>query len=139
MPCRQFRGTPCGGCCHFVRSNSVTLDGDVLVINIPEATYSNLEKVCICIAQAIPEGVTAANTVAVTIGTATTQYPLHNHCFNFVHGDQIRSRKVYHTYVVTDVPGFVVEDRLCRTGFNFPTIPVPVVPTNPAVAKASAK
>lgn len=125
MPCKQFRGTPCGGCCHFVKSNSVTLVGDVLVINIPEATYSNREKVCICIAQAIPTGVTSANTVAVTIGTDTTQYPLHNRCFNFVHGDQIRARKVYHTYVVTDVPGFVVEDRLCCTGFNFLVIPAP--------------
>lgn len=128
MPCRQFRGAPCGGCCHFVKSNSVTLVGDVLVINIPENTYSNHEKVCICIAQAIPEGVTSANTVAVTIGAAATQYPLLTKCINFVHAGQIRCRKVYHTYVTTDVAAFVVEDKLCCTAFNFPVIPAPVAP-----------
>lgn len=127
MPCKQFRGTPCGGCCHFVKSNSVVLMGDVLVINIPQKTYSNREKACICIAQAIPAGVTSANTVAVTIGAEATQYPLYNRCFNKVYGDQIKARKVYHTYAVTDVPGFVVEDKLCCTAFNFPAIPEIIV------------
>lgn len=39
--------------------------------------------------------------------------------------DQIRSRKVYHTNVATDTASFVVSAcELCKTGFNFPTIPV---------------
>lgn len=55
----------------------------------------------------------------------TTQYPLMTKCGNNVHADQIRSRKVYHTNVATDTASFVVSAcELCKTGFNFPTIPV---------------
>lgn len=125
MACQYYNngGYGCGGCTHFVKTNSVTLNGTVLELNIPQNTYSNKEKVCICIAQAIPT-VTSADTVAVTIGTSTTQYPLRTKCGNNVHADQIRSRKVYHTFVATDIAQFVVSDcELCRTGFNFPTIP----------------
>lgn len=57
MACSLYNncGYGCGGCTHFVKTNSVTLVDNVLVLNIPQATYSNKEKVCICIAQAIPE------------------------------------------------------------------------------------
>lgn len=139
MPCRQFKGTPCGGCCHFIKSNSITLVGNVLVINIPQQTFSNRQKACICIAQAIPAGVTSANTVAVTIGTSATQYPLFTRCFNLVHADQIKCRKVYHTYAVTDIPGFVVEDKLCCTAFNFPVIPATVTEPPAEVVAVSEK
>lgn len=88
-----------------------------------QKTYSNKEKVCICVAQALPN-VTSAQTVAITIGTGTTQYPLRTKCGNDVHADQIRSRRVYHTNVATDTASFVVlACELCKTGFNFPTIP----------------
>ena len=57
MACSLYNnnGFGCGGCEHFVRTNSVTLVGSVLVLNIPQETYSNKEKVCICIAQALPD------------------------------------------------------------------------------------
>lgn len=125
MSCRLYNnnGYGCGGCTHFVRSNSITLNGTVMEINIPQNTYSNKEKVCICLAQAIPE-VMSTGTVAITIGSSTTQYPLRTKCGNNAHADQLRSRKVYHTYVATDIPQFTVaECELCGTGFNFPTIP----------------
>lgn len=131
MACNLYNnnGFGCGGCVHFVRTNSVTLVGNVLVLNIPQKTYSNKEKVCICIAQAIPE-IVSADTVAITIGAEATQYPLRTKCGNDVHADQIRSRKVYHTNVATDTESFIVSAcELCKTGFNFPVIPVPVVPT----------
>lgn len=126
MACNLYsnNGFGCGGCTHFVKTLSVTLVDGVLVLNIPEATYSNKEKVCICIAQSIPEGVTSANTVAITIGSGTAQYVLRTRCGNNVHADQIRSRKVYHTNTATDVGAFMVsENELCKTGFNFPVIP----------------
>ena len=125
MPCSLYNnnGFGCGGCEHFVRTNSVTLVGNVLVLNIPQKSYSNKEKVCICVAQAIPT-VTSVNTVAITIGTSTTQYPLRTRCGNNVYADQIRSRKVYRTNVATDTASFIVPRcELCRTGFNFPIIP----------------
>lgn len=116
-------GYGCGGCEHFVKTQSVTLNGTVLELNIPQGTFSNGQKVCICVAQAIP-AVTSADTVAITIGTAATQYPLVTKCGNDVHADQIRSRRVYHTYVATDNADFIVSQcELCRTGFNFSVIP----------------
>ena len=46
---------------------------------------------------------------------------------NNVHADQIRSRRVYHTNVATDVGVFTVQEcELCNTGFNFPVLPATV-------------
>lgn len=84
MSCRLYNnGYGCGGCIHFVKTNSVTLLGNVLTLNIPQASYSNKEKVCICIAQTIPS-VTSADTVVITIGAGATQYPLRTRCGNNV-------------------------------------------------------
>lgn len=124
MSCKLYNnnGYGCGGCVHFVRTNSITLSSGVLILNIPQKTLSNNEKVCICLAQAIPT-VTSADTVAVTIGTGTTQYVLRTKCGNNVHADQLRSRRVLHTNVATDVGAFMVSAcELEKTGFNFPTI-----------------
>ena len=40
MPCNLYNnnGFGCGGCKHFVRTTSVTLNGTVLELNIPQAT-----------------------------------------------------------------------------------------------------
>lgn len=125
MACSLYNngGYKCGACTHFVKTNSVTLTDGVLILNIPQNTYSNHEKVCICIAQSIPD-VTFADTVAITLGTATPQYIMRTKCGNNVHADQLRSRKVYHTFVATDTNAFVVDKcELCKTGFNFPNIP----------------
>lgn len=130
MSCNLYNnnGFGCGGCSHFVRTNSVTLTAGVLILNIPDSVLplDNKEKVCICVAQTLPSTVTSTNTVAITIGASATQYPLRTTCGNNVHADQIRSRKVYHTNVASDVPAFTIKScELCRTGFNFPVIPVP--------------
>lgn len=85
MSCRLYNnnGYGCGGCIHFVKTNSVTVQDGVLVLNIPQESYRNKEKVCICIAQVIPT-VTSAETVAITIGTGVTQYLLRTRCGNNV-------------------------------------------------------
>lgn len=125
MACSLYNngGYKCGACTHFVKTNSVTLTDGVLILNIPQNTYSNHEKVCICIAQSIPD-VTSVDTVSITLGTDTAQYIMRTKCGNNVHADQLRSRKVYHTFVATDTNAFVVDKcELCKTGFNFPNIP----------------
>lgn len=123
-------GFGCGGCRHFVKTASITVDGTVLVLNIPQATYVNKEKACICLAQSIPDTATSAMTVAVTIGTSTTQHPLLTKCGNNVHADQLRSRTVLNTHTATDVGTFIMNDncKLCKTSFNFPTIPAETTP-----------
>lgn len=125
MPCNLYdnNGFGCGGCTHFVKTNDITLNNSVLELNIPEETYNNKEKVCICVAQTIPD-VKNTDKVTVTIGKNATQYPLVTRRGNFVHADQIRSRKVYHTNVATDTAVFLVSPcELCKTSFNFPVLP----------------
>lgn len=129
MACSLYNnnGFGCGGCTHFVRTNSVTLAGGVLTLDIPvpQEVLTNNKKICICVAQAIPEGVTSADTVAITINGGATAYVLRTKCGNNVHADQIKSRKVYHTFIATDTGTFVVSScDLYTTGFNFPTITV---------------
>lgn len=133
MACSLYnnKGCGCGGCTHFVRTTDVTIDGVSLVLNIPDAVYSNKEKVCICVSQNLPDGTLATDNVVVTVGADATQYPLITKCGNAVHADQIRSRKVYHTNVSTDIASFVVSEReLCGTAYNFPTIPTPTTPVS---------
>ena len=127
MACRFFNnnGYGCAGCRNFIRTNSVMVVGTVLVLNIPQQTFFNKQRACICAAQAIPATVTPNMTVAITIGASATQYALLTKCGNNVHADQIRSRKVYNTHAVTDRGVFAMNDdcTLCCTSFNFPVIP----------------
>lgn len=125
MPCSLYNnnGYGCGGCTHFVKTNSVTLSGNVLLLNIPQESLVNKQKICICVAQGLPTGVSSADTVAITLGTDTTQYVLRTKCGNNVHADQLRSRRVYHTNVATDSKTFVVPAcELNTTAYNFPTV-----------------
>lgn len=43
MSCSLYNnnGYGCSGCIHFVKTNSVTLQGNVLTLNISQASYSN--------------------------------------------------------------------------------------------------
>jgi hypothetical protein len=63
-------------CDNLVISESVTFAGGVLVVNLPQATYTNKCKYCIVIAQAIPTTTTIEAPVVINIGDDTTQYPL---------------------------------------------------------------
>lgn len=132
MACNKYNnnGFGCGGCIHFVKTTDVTITGDTLILNIPESTYTNKEKVCICITQQVPTDILSTDIVVVTIGNNATQYPIITKCGNHVYADQLRARKVYHTSVATDLGAFVVSPcELCPTSFNFPVIPTvtPVV------------
>lgn len=43
MSCSLYNnnGYGCGGCVHFVKTNSVTLTDGVLILNIPQETFVN--------------------------------------------------------------------------------------------------
>ena len=66
----------CRICKRLVASVSVTVVGTVLVVNIPDRSYNNCQKLCLLIAQEIPTTATRGMPVVITIGTDTTQYPL---------------------------------------------------------------
>lgn len=119
----QLINFKCGGCPHFVKSTAVTLTGTQLIITIPQNIFSNGEKVCIGIAQSIPDNITSSDTVVIQIGDATTYQSLITRCGNAVRADQIRCGKTYHTFVATDTQLFVVSQcELCKTGYNYPTL-----------------
>lgn len=127
MPCKLYNnnGFGCGGCEHFVRTNSITLTGGNLIIDIssPFEVLTNGEKICICIAQAIPTGATSEGSVFITLNGGTTRYDLIDKCGNSVRADQIRSRKLYHTHISTDNTVFVVSRcELNKTAYNFPIV-----------------
>lgn len=126
MSCSLYNngGFGCGGCIHFYRSLSITLTGDVLTITLPSETVRNREKFCICLAQNIPEGVTANTTVNIAVTGITDPFELLNRCGNRVYGDQLRTRKVLHAIALTDVPVFKLLDNsgICRTEHSFPTL-----------------
>lgn len=128
MACQFYNnnGFSCAGCCHFVKSTAVTLSGSVLTIQIPQATYSNHQKLCLCITQNLPAGITPNTTVSIQIGTAATLYPVYTKLGNKLYADSIRTRKIYPLSAATDVPSFVLTDlcKLCRTQHSFGNIPV---------------
>lgn len=73
--------TNCQLCHNLVISESVslvTVDGvDNLVIDIPAGSYANGRKICLVIAQTIPDTTTITTPVSISIGgDTTTVYPI---------------------------------------------------------------
>ena len=101
MSCKNV----CRLCDRLIISSSVTFTGGNLIINIPAGSYSNCEKYCIVIAQAIPSTVTINAPVYITIGTGATLYPLTNKCCAQITACGIRTRTKYSTAVVTNATG----------------------------------
>lgn len=67
MACKFYNdnGLSCGGCVNFIKSTSVALSGTVLTITIPEMVFNNHDKICLCIIQNLPSGITADTTVSI--------------------------------------------------------------------------
>lgn len=97
MACKQT----CRLCDHVRISQSVTFTGGNLVINLPAGSYDRGEKICIIVAQSIPDTTTINAPVFVTIGTGTELYPLTNRCCSQVTACAIRTRTRYSTVVTT--------------------------------------
>ena len=68
MPCKNI----CNLCPNLVISQSVNFTDGNLVIVVPSGTYENGRKICIVIAQSIPEATTITASVMIQIGTGTT-------------------------------------------------------------------
>lgn len=129
----------CNRCSNFITTTSVTVSGTNLVLQIPSNNYSNDGEVCICVAQALPSGVSSSLSVVVQIGTATTLYPLRTKCGHNVYGDQIRTRTLYCTRVAADTATFVFNGRCrlpCTTAVIPGSLPITQV-TNTTVTTAS--
>ena len=117
-------------CNRLVGSVSVTVVGTSLVINIPDASYDNCEKLCVAILQAVPTGtVTRGMPVVITIGTGTTQYPIVNCNGLPVTQEYIGQGNVYSLIVLTTTTSAVFKLRgsVCKVCTNLPAIPTETV------------
>ena len=103
MPCKNI----CNLCPNLVISQSVNFTDGNLVIVVPSGTYENGRKICIVIAQSIPESTTITAPVMIQVGTGTTLYPLQNRCCAQVTACGIRTRTKYATRVATSATGGV--------------------------------
>lgn len=98
MQCKNV----CKLCSNLIISQAVTFTaGTGLVINIPAGSYSDCEKVCLVIAQAIPDATTINSLVYITIGDGAVLYPLNQCDGTPVTANQLRTRTKYSTRVNT--------------------------------------
>ena len=98
MSCKNV----CKLCKNLVLSQSVVFTpGTGLIINIPEGSYSDCEKVCIVIAQSIPAATTISAPVFVQIGAGSVLYPLDKCDCTQATACSIRTRTKYSTRVET--------------------------------------
>lgn len=107
----------CRLCDRLIISDSVTVVGTDLVVDIPAGSYGNCEKYCIVIAQAIPDAATIKMPVSVSIGgVTTTLYPLTDRCGVQLLASEIRTRTKYSTIVNTTTDGgsFRIIGKICN-------------------------
>lgn len=120
---------PCRLCDRLIISNSVTVVGDDLVVDIPAGAYLNCEKYCIVIAQAIPDTATINQPVSISIGgVTTTLYPLQDKCGVQLTASEIRTRTKYSAVVRTTSTGgiFRLLSKICnRATDNLAALPAP--------------
>ena len=132
----------CSLCKNLVISTSVTvvaIDGvDTLVIDIPAGgCYCNGNKVCLVIAQTIPDTATINMPVAISIGGDTTVvYPiLRCDCVQAT-ACQFRTRKKYPFRIKTNATSAVFRSLgglSCCPTYQLDAIPAPVVAPAPAL------
>lgn len=124
MPCPYYVGNGCGcsSCCRFVKTTAVAVVGSNLQLTIPATTLKNHQRLCVCIAQAIPGTVTPNMGVVVLNGA--TSMTVVTRCSNLVYADQVKSRVVLHLTAATDTSRLVLTDVrcLCPTAHVFPVI-----------------
>lgn len=116
----------CRVCKKLVGSVSVTVVGTSLVVNIPQANYDNCQRVCLAVLQEIPSTATRGLPVVITIGTATTQYPLVRCDGTPVTQEYIGQGNIYPVIVQTTATSAVFRTltNLCAVSTNLPSIPV---------------
>lgn len=121
MACRNV----CRLCDHLAISTAVAFTDGNLVITLPADSYRNGEKVCIVIAQTIPEETTINAPVVIQIGDGTEQYPLTTRCCAQVSACGVRTRTRYATRVITSATSAtfrLLGNPSCTPNYNLQSI-----------------
>lgn len=137
----------CRLCRNIVISTSVTVvtvDGtDTLVIDIPNGFYANNCRVCLIVAQTIPDTATINMPVAISIGgDTTTVYPIVNCDCSQVTACAIRTRTKYGLCISTSATSAVfktIKKLPCYPQENLAVIPAPATTATPAVLSTRAR
>ena len=132
----------CRLCPNIVISTSVTVvavDGvDTLVIDIPAGFYPDCRRVCLVVAQTIPDEATINMPVAISIGgDTTTVYPIVNCDCSQVTASAIRTRTKYGLRISTSATSTVfksLKPLTCYPQDTLAVIPAPVVDGGAVVA-----
>lgn len=127
----------CKICDRLVISTSVTVASvggvDTVLIDIPAASYNDCQRLCLVIAQTIPDTATINAPVAITIGgDTTTVYPLVRCDCSQATACAIRTRTRYPLRVSTSATGGVfkaLRGLSCCPDNRLHAIPAPVAPT----------
>lgn len=101
MSCKNV----CSLCRNLIISQAITFTNGNLIINLPAGSYENGRKICIVLAQVIPNTTTINAPVFITIGTGTTLYPLTKRNCAQVTACGIRTRTRYSVCVSTTATG----------------------------------
>jgi hypothetical protein len=129
----------CKICDRLVISTSVTVAAvggvDTVLIDIPAASYNDCQRLCLVIAQTIPDTATINAPVAITIGgDTTTVYPLVRCDCSQATACAIRTRTRYPLRVSTSATGGVfkaIRGLSCCPDNRLQEIPAPVAATTP--------
>lgn len=140
MSCKPI----CTMCRKLRISQNVAFSGENLIINLPAGSYNDGEKICIIVAQSIPETTTINAPVFITIGTGTQQYPLTKCDCSQVTACSLRTRTRYSVCVSTTATGGtfrLIGKPCCAPNNRLTSIngTEPTTPATPAVATASVE
>ena len=127
MPCN----TRCNICERIVFSNSITVAGGTLVINITNGSYADCQKFCLILIQNIPDTATINMPVGITIGTDTTVYPMVRCDCTQVTACALRTRTRYPMKVATTATSAVfkvLRNLSCAPDNRLAAVPVPATP-----------
>ena len=117
----------CKICNNIVISDAVSLVTGTLVIDVPAATFSDCQRLCLVVAQTIPTDTTITAPVAISIGgDTTTLYPVVRCDGTAVTACSIRTRTRYPLRVNTTATSavFTMLGALpCGINNNLATIP----------------
>lgn len=91
----------CRLCDNFIISQSVAFTDGNLIIDLPAGSYADCRKVCIVVAQKIPDTTTINAPVYITIGGGAVLYPLLKRNCRQVVASGLRTRTRYKTVVET--------------------------------------
>jgi hypothetical protein len=119
----------CSICPNIVISDAVTFAAGTLTIDIPANSFKDGQRLCLIVAQTIPDATTITAPVVITIGgDATVTYPLVRCDCAAVTASAIRTRTRYPLKVSTSATGAVFKvlgGLSCAPSNTLASIPAP--------------